>query len=651
MSRTGNTSKRNRCEPRRTDKTSIPLNVLPEGHQVSGKVRASRMGWRRAGVLIAVHVLMIIHIIQWRMTGRTVSPIEPSESMYTIRDGAINAGFIFFVAALLATALLGRFVCGWGCHFVALQDLCGTIMRRLGVRPKAFRSRLLVFVPLIAGIYLFIWPAIDRILFKPDHTFPGFSNHLIKTRFWETFPGWAIAVPFVLVCGFGVVYFLGAKGYCTYACPYGGFFGLTDKVAVGRIRVTDDCEQCGHCTAVCTSNVMVHAEVRDYGMVVDPGCMKCMDCVSVCPNDALYYGFGKASLTAKPKKAPQPRKYDLTWPEEILAAVLFLASFLAYRGLAVTRAEGIPFLMSLGMAGIFTYLVIKAIHVLRRPTTSIQNLRLRSGRKLTLSGVLFLVVFLGSAALTAHAGLVQYHRYAGDYAFDRTGGADENALVDRSVLANVSDHKRAAADVARDHYQKYLEYGWVDVGETRSRLAWIALIDGRRDDVIAQLRRAVELAPDEPSYRFYWGAALMGSQRYPDAADVFTEYLKRFSSNEVLPRHWINAQLNLANANAELGLLDEAMAGWRTLLLDHPELVIARHNLAGALRTTGQLDEAVKQYQMALETAPNDANLHFQLGVTLSQMGQPSLASPHLERAIVLDARFADLIEGPANDR
>jgi len=606
------------------------------------------MGWRRAGVLIAVHVLIAAHIIQWRITGRTISPIEPSESMYTVRDGAINAGFVFFSLALLATALLGRFVCGWACHFVALQDLCGTIMRRMGVRPRAFRSRLLILVPLIAGIYLFIWPAIDRIFFKPDQPFAGFSNHLIKTQFWETFPGWAVGIPFVLVCGFAVVYFLGAKGYCTYACPYGGFFALTDKVAVGRIRVTDDCEQCGHCTAACTSNVMVHAEVRDYGMVVDPGCMKCMDCVSVCPNDALYYGLGKASVRAKPKQTPKPRAYDLTWPEELLAAMLFLAAFLAYRGLAVTRAEGIPFLMSLGMAGIFTYLVIKAIHVVRRPSVSIQNLRLRAGRKITAAGAMFLIVFVASAGLTAHAGLVQYHRYAGDWVFDRTGGADEIALIDGRALETLSDEQREAADEARKHYQKFLDYGWADVGETRSRLAWVALIDGRRDDAIDQLRRAAELAPEEPSFRFYWGAALMGSHRYEEAADVLVNYLARFSSDEVLPRHWINAQLNLANASAELGRLEEAMNGWRTLLSSHPELVTARHNLAGALRATGHADEAVKQYQIALETAPDDPSLHFQLGLALTQMGEPERASPHFQRAIELDARFADLIDRPA---
>ena len=37
-----------------------------------------------------------------------------------------------------------------------------------------------------------------------------------------------------------------------------------------------------------------------YGMVVDPGCMKCMDCVSVCPNDcADLFRLWKAAARRK----------------------------------------------------------------------------------------------------------------------------------------------------------------------------------------------------------------------------------------------------------------------------------------------------------------------------------------------------------------
>ena len=107
-----------------------------------------------AAALVALTLLMIAHVVQWQYSGRTVSPIEPSEAMYTLQSGAVNAGFIFFSLAILATLIFGRFVCGWGCHIVALQDFCAWLLKKCGLTPKPFRSRLLVFVPLIVALGL-----------------------------------------------------------------------------------------------------------------------------------------------------------------------------------------------------------------------------------------------------------------------------------------------------------------------------------------------------------------------------------------------------------------------------------------------------------------------------------------------------------------
>lgn len=119
-------------------------------------IRPSRMSRRRAIVLGAVQLAMILHIVQWLVTGSTTTPIEPSESMEFVKRGVINAGLIFFALALLSTLLLGRWFCGWGCHLVMLQDLCGWMMKKIGVRPKPFRSRLLLYVPLGLALYMFI---------------------------------------------------------------------------------------------------------------------------------------------------------------------------------------------------------------------------------------------------------------------------------------------------------------------------------------------------------------------------------------------------------------------------------------------------------------------------------------------------------------
>ena len=130
-------------------------------------IKRSRAGRWRAALLIGVQAAMALHLWQWLRSGVTLSPVEPSESMYTLETGEVNAGFLFFVAAIASTFLFGRFFCGWGCHIVALQDACNWFMIKVGVRPKPFRSRLLVWVPVGLAIYMFAWPTVRREVFAP----------------------------------------------------------------------------------------------------------------------------------------------------------------------------------------------------------------------------------------------------------------------------------------------------------------------------------------------------------------------------------------------------------------------------------------------------------------------------------------------------
>ena len=220
-------------------------------------IRKSRMTVRRFTILVIVQLLMIVHVVQWLAVGVTLAPIEPSESMETIKHGAVTVGFIFFAVAILSTAILGRWFCGWGCHILMLQDFCGSLLHKSGIRPKAFRSRLLRWIPVALAAYMFVWPLVYRFaiapILQPDLVPMALSWKMTTTDYWTTFPGLMMAIPFLLVCGFVTVWFLGQKGYCTYACPYGGVFAPVDELAIGRIRVSDACEGCGHCTAVCTS--------------------------------------------------------------------------------------------------------------------------------------------------------------------------------------------------------------------------------------------------------------------------------------------------------------------------------------------------------------------------------------------------------------
>ena len=365
---------------------------------------------RRWTVLWIVQLLIIVHIVVWALSkkygwfgGATLTPIEPSECMELVKNGVLNAGAIFFILALISTLVFGRWFCGWGCHVVLLQDGCYWLLRKFGIRPKPFRSRLLMWFPFALGVYMFIWPLFYRLavapVTQPELQWPELSTHLTTTEFWNTFPPAHIAIPFLFICGFLTVYVLGAKGFCSYGCPYGGFFKPLDKASPMRIRVNDNCGQCGKCTAACTSNVRVHEEVNIHKMVIDSGCMKIMDCVDACPNEALSVGFGETALGKEDTK----QKQDLSLAEEVVFAGLFLIAFLGYRGLYAST----PMLMAVGMALVTMWFLVKTWSLIKDDNVNLHKTQLKFHGSIKRSGVLFLalslvasIFFVQSAAVT-----------------------------------------------------------------------------------------------------------------------------------------------------------------------------------------------------------------------------------------------------------
>ena len=106
-----------------------------------GEVRRSRATKWRVTALIAVHVAIAAHVAHWWSTGRTLTPLEPSEGIELSSRGVLNAGAIFFAMLILSTALLGRWFCGWACHVVALQDLCRGMLVKIGIRDELGTDR------------------------------------------------------------------------------------------------------------------------------------------------------------------------------------------------------------------------------------------------------------------------------------------------------------------------------------------------------------------------------------------------------------------------------------------------------------------------------------------------------------------------------
>jgi len=382
----------------------------------------------------------------------------------------------------------------------------------------------------------------------------------------------------------------------------------------------------------CTSNVLVHAEVREYGMVVDPGCMKCMDCISVCPNHALYFGFGKPTVAvSKPKSKPIPRNYSLTWSEEIVGAFVFLGSFLAVRGVYAL----VPFLMALGCAAVTTFLALKTWRLLRTTELSFHRLILKSSGRIQTAGWAFLAFSIFGVGLNAHSGWVRFHEYEGDQAFQKIKVPDELALaqinpglwlgpIDRDNILEGKKHLRAASD-----------FGLLVNSEALPKLAWFEYLSGNAERSVELLDQAAndQKGQAKALSLYYRGTILNRLGRYEQARTNLDAALAE-REDLILARQEKGESLWL------LGRTEEAITVWTDAVRRNERLALVSNQLAGAKRSLGRIEEAIAHEKQADQFTPDDPLYHWMLGLRLKNLGMNELAEKHFRRAIQLDPKF-----------
>ena len=236
--------------------------------------------------LIALHILILLHIFYWG--DNVVGSVDFQEFFHSfVKYGIINAGVILVIVAFITTLIFGRFFCGWGCHFGAIQELAWFILKKMNIQPKTIDSKLVTFLPLLILIHLYILPN----LFFATETNWHISVNLKDPSIWAFLPGVIIGTLTFVVDGFLIVYFLGKKGFCRFICPWGAFLKLPNSLALFKVRKTGECTHCHVCTDSCPIGIDVNYEINKYTKVTSTNCTSCMLCISGCPSTALSYSY------------------------------------------------------------------------------------------------------------------------------------------------------------------------------------------------------------------------------------------------------------------------------------------------------------------------------------------------------------------------
>ena len=194
----------------------------------------------------------------------------------------------FVVTALIpiiATAIFGRFFCGWICPatlIYELNSLAGGWLGWAGYRTgnRHFDKRLKygvlalgIILSAITGSALFAIVYPPAILGREIYyviAFGGFGAGIVF---------FAATLLFDLL--------VSRRGFCRYLCPGGALYSIIGRYRMVRIkRIVETCNDCVKCNVVC-----------EFGL--DPlhdkfgqECNNCAACIAVCPTDAMTFVLG-----------------------------------------------------------------------------------------------------------------------------------------------------------------------------------------------------------------------------------------------------------------------------------------------------------------------------------------------------------------------
>jgi tetratricopeptide (TPR) repeat protein len=159
--------------------------------------------------------------------------------------------------------------------------------------------------------------------------------------------------------------------------------------------------------------------------------------------------------------------------------------------------------------------------------------------------------------------------------------------------------------------------------------------EGKRDEAMAQYRKALELDSDYPEAHNGIGLLLDAEGKTEEAKDHYRQAIASRPS-------FAEAHNNLGAIFDLEGKSGEAIAEYEKALALRPDFADARKNLGVVLAREGRRDEAEAQYRQALATKPDYADAHNNLGVILARTGKTEEAISHYMKALASRPDYAE---------
>ena len=188
-------------------------------------------------------------------------------------------------------------------------------------------------------------------------------------------------------------------------------------------------------------------------------------------------------------------------------------------------------------------------------------------------------------------------------------------------------------DAALAGYDRTLTAGKRYMSQLYMDAAAILRRQDRTDAAIDHLERAMLADPGRFEAPLALGEVLLAANRPAEAARALNRAMRLRPANERVLRGLAEVQL-MTDQNIQ------AEVSYRRLLTSHPQDPFLLNRLGMALRKQGKCRQAVEHYHFALEVAPGDENLHFNLGRCYFEIGETAKAAMALNEALNRNPEF-----------
>ena len=156
---------------------------------------------------------------------------------------------------------------------------------------------------------------------------------------------------------------------------------------------------------------------------------------------------------------------------------------------------------------------------------------------------------------------------------------------------------------------------------------------GRLDETIEYVRRALDIKPDYAPAHYILALALHSQGKLGEATDHYRQAVRFTPGHPVM-------HTQLAKALRDKGLFEEAIAECRIALEVNPEYAEAQLTLGKLLVKQGKPAQAIKPLRHALRIKPEDPDAHNNLGLAMTLQGEVQEAIGHYRQALQIKPDF-----------